>query len=70
MTKQEAVEAFGTQVLLAKALDMTQGSVAAWKHVPPLRQLQIEALTKGRLKAGPECDMFRVPARKASKVAA
>lgn len=61
MTKDQAVTHFGTQQKLADALGMLQGSVAGWKdHPPPLRQLQIEALTGGALKAEPECDKFRV----------
>jgi transcriptional repressor of cell division inhibition gene dicB len=63
MTKDEAIATFGTQVKLAEALGMSQGSVALWGTYPPiLRQLQIEALTGGKLKAEPECDKYRVPA--------
>lgn len=32
------------------------------KGIPPLRQLELENLTGGRLRAGPECDRYRVPA--------
>ena len=61
MTKDEAIAAFGTQAALADALGITQGSVSLWPDkVPVLRQLQLEALTQGRLKADPECDSFRV----------
>lgn len=66
MTKNEAIKHFGTQVLLAQALKISQGTVAGWGDSPPeLRQLQLEAMTKGVLKAGPECDPYRVPKRKA-----
>lgn len=62
MTKDEAVAAFGTQVRLAEALGMSQGSVSLWgEYPPPLRQLQIEALTGGKLRAEPDCDKYRVP---------
>lgn len=62
MTKDQAVTAFGTQARLAAALGMLQGSVAGWGiHPPPLRQLQIEALTGGALKAEADCDKYRVP---------
>jgi hypothetical protein len=63
MTKDQAVAEFGTQVKLAEALGIkSQGSVAAWgEYPPPLRQLQIEALTGGKLKAEPDCDKFRFP---------
>lgn len=67
MTKTEAIAwAGGTQEQLASKLGMTQGSVSLWKSVPALRQLQIEALSQGQLKADPECDKFRVPAAKAA----
>jgi hypothetical protein len=62
MTKEDAVSAFGTQMALAKALGITQGTIAGWDKVPVLRQLQIEALTDGRLKADPECEPFKVQA--------
>jgi len=62
MTKEDAVSAFGPQMGLAKALGITQGTVAGWDKVPVLRQLQIEVLTEGRLKADPECEPFKVQA--------
>ena len=38
------------------ALDIKQPSVAEWGDwPPPLRQIQIEKLTRSRLKAEPEC---------------
>lgn len=53
---------FGTQSALAKALGMHQSSLSTWgEFPPPIRQLQIEALTGGRLRAEPECDKYRVP---------
>lgn len=56
MTKDEAVEHFGTQEALAKALGITQGSVSLWgDSVPWPRQLQIERITEGKLTADPEC---------------
>jgi hypothetical protein len=67
MTKDEAVKWAGGQVKLAAALGMrSQGSIAGWGDWPPaLRQLQIEALTRGKLRAEPNCDQYRVrPARK------
>lgn len=55
MTKQEAIEFFGTQVALAKALDMSQPSIAEWgTHPPELRQLQLHRITAGKLRAEPE----------------
>ena len=61
MTKDQAIQHFGTQAKLADALGMTQGSVSLWKEYPPeLRQLQIESITAGALKAEPDCDKYRV----------
>jgi DNA-binding transcriptional regulator YdaS (Cro superfamily) len=54
MTPHQAIEHFGTQVKLAQALDIRQGSVSEWViagKVPWLRQLHIEKVTKGKLKA-------------------
>ena len=49
---KDAIDHFGSQTALAQALDIRQASVAGWgKTVPPLRQLQIQALTKGKLRA-------------------
>lgn len=63
MTKDDAIAALGgTQAALAEALGMTQGSVSLWgEYPPPLRQLQIEALTGGKVRAEPDCDKYRVP---------
>ena len=62
MTKNQAVKHFVTQTALAEALDMrSQGSISSWgKYPPKLRQLQIEAATRGKLKAEKNCDAFRV----------
>jgi DNA-binding transcriptional regulator YdaS (Cro superfamily) len=54
MTPQQAIAHFGTQVKLAEALDIRQGSVSEWViagKVPWLRQLHIEKITRGKLKA-------------------
>lgn len=62
MTKTDAVRHFQTQAKLAAALGMYQGSVSLWgEYPPPIRQLQLEALTRGALKAEADCDKFRVP---------
>lgn len=48
---------------LAKALGMDQSSIYSWGEYPPaVRQLQLEAVTAGALKAESNCDKFRVPA--------
>lgn len=63
MTKDQAIKALGgTQAALATALGMTQGSVSLWgEFPPPMRQLQIEAMTRGELRAESDCDRFRFP---------
>lgn len=67
MTKDQAVKHFKNLNALARALDMNQSSVFGWKeYPPPLRQLQIEAMTAGALRAEPECDKFRVAPVKAA----
>lgn len=54
MLKKDVVDYFGSQYAVARALNIKQPSVANWPDiVPPLRQLQIENLTKGKLKAEP-----------------
>ena len=56
MTRDEAVNFFGTQTALAEALGITQPTIAEWKEYPPeIRQVQIERITKGKLKAEPSC---------------
>ena len=62
MTKDHAITHFGTQVLLAKALGLSQGSISLWGQFPPeVRQLQLEVLTDGALRAEPACDKYRAP---------
>ena len=52
MKTSDAIKHFGTQQKLAAALGIVQSSVAEWGEYPPsLRQLQIAALTGGKLKA-------------------
>lgn len=54
MRTQDAVDHFGSQAALATALGIKQPSVADWgETVPPLRQLQLEKITGGALKAAP-----------------
>ena len=62
MTKDEVLKHFGSQAATAEALRIKQPSVAAWADpLPELRQLEIEQLTNGALRAGAECDKYRVP---------
>lgn len=66
MTKAEALAHFkGNVSALARALDMDQSTFYSWKEYPPGgRQLQLERITGGRLKAEPGC-MQRKRAEKA-----
>ena len=61
MTKTEVLEHFGGVVATARALGIAQPSVSNWsEELPELRQLELEHLTGGALRAGPECDKYRV----------
>jgi hypothetical protein len=69
MNKQDVLDHFGGVIATAKALKIAQPSVSNWNDpLPELRQLEIEQLTGGKLRAGPECDKYRVPRK--SKVSA
>lgn len=62
MTKDEVIQHYGSQGIVADALGIKQPSVANWRDpLPELRQLEIERLTGGVLRAGPECEKYRVP---------
>lgn len=51
MTMKKALKYFGTQAKIAEALKISQAAVAQWgDKVPPLRQYQIERITKGELR--------------------
>lgn len=63
MKTSDVLKRYGSQYAVAEALGIKQPSVARWGEFPPeLRQLQIEALTAGELRAEPDCDKFRVAA--------
>ena len=52
MKTVDATKHFGTQTELARLLGTRQSTVASWgEFPPPLRQLQIQALSGGLLKA-------------------
>ena len=57
MTKSEAIAHYDNNVsALARALGINQSSVYDWGEFPPdRRQLQLEELTRGQLKAEPGC---------------
>ncbi len=68
MTYDDLIEHFETQVAAAAFLGINQSNLSDWKRkegIPPIRQLKIEAMTDGKLKAGPECDKLRFPAKQA-----
>lgn len=63
MKKSEAIAFYGGNVsALARALDIDQSSIYSWEgeHIPGGRQLQLERITGGKLKADPGC-MVRKP---------
>ena len=53
MKTSDAIEYFGSQVALKKALKLkARQTIHAWGEFPPVgRQYQIEVLTNGKLKA-------------------
>jgi transcriptional repressor of cell division inhibition gene dicB len=56
MKTADVVRHYGTQTAAAAALGIDQSSVSGWGEFPPdKRQLQIERLTDGALKAEPGC---------------
>jgi len=56
MKTSDVITHFGTQTATAKALGILQSSVSEWNEYPPAkRQLQIERITNGQLKAEPGC---------------
>lgn len=55
MTKDQAIAHFGSVTALARALLISYQAVHGWtESIPALRQLQIERLTGGNLKADKE----------------
>ena len=52
MTTQQAIAYYGSQTRLADALGIAQSTVAEWGEYPPgLRQIQLERITRARLRA-------------------
>ena len=54
MQTYEIIAHYGTQQKVADALDVKQSNIAKWLksgRPPYLRQLQVQILTKGKLKA-------------------
>ncbi len=67
MTKSEAIDFYGGNVsALARALGVDQSTVYSWgEHPPGGRQFQLEKLSKGALKAEPNCMKRRRASEKA-----
>jgi len=62
MLKADVIKFFGTAYKVAKALGIDPPIVYRWGEiVPPLRQLQLEHVTRGRLKADPTLMPKRPP---------
>lgn len=56
MRTDQVIQHFGSQSATASALGIKQPSVAEWGDFPPdNRQLQVEKVTRGKLKAEPGC---------------
>jgi DNA-binding transcriptional regulator YdaS (Cro superfamily) len=54
MTPEHVINYYGTQTEAGRQLGLAQSTVAEWKQrgrIPYLRQLDIERVTKGKLKA-------------------
>lgn len=50
---EEVISYFGNKTEVAKILKIDRSAISHWKNtVPPKRQLQIQKITKGKLKAG------------------
>jgi hypothetical protein len=65
MRTKQAIDYYGSQAALARELGIRQQSITDWGDiVPALRQLQLEKLTRGKLKASP--DVFETPSKAAS----
>lgn len=56
MTKGQAINHFGTVAALAKVLGVRVQAVYQWRHIPLLRQMQLEKITSGQLVVGFEND--------------
>jgi DNA-binding transcriptional regulator YdaS (Cro superfamily) len=57
MSPDAAIQHFGSQTALAKAVGVVQPTVSGWRtdgKIPEPRQFQIEVLTHGKLKADRE----------------
>jgi len=59
MRTEDVIRHFLTQKAAAAALGIRQSSVAEWgEFPPPARQLQLQRITRGKLKAEPFDQLF------------
>ncbi|MCY1308546.1 DNA-binding transcriptional regulator Cro [compost metagenome] len=59
MKKSDVLAHFGGVSKVAEALGISPGAVSQWpEDLPPLRQLQLEELSGGKLKASKESRLF------------
>ena len=66
MNSSTVITYFGGVAATAKALNITPQAVNGWpKEVPPLRQLHVEKVTKGRFRAAN--DVFERISKRHSK---
>lgn len=57
MKIEQVIKHFGSQVILAEAVGVSQPCVSNWRKrgkIPHLQQIRIEHVTKGKLKASPD----------------
>jgi hypothetical protein len=55
MLLSDAIRHYGSKAKLAQVLQVTRGAVSQWVSagsLPPFRQLQLQAMTRGKLLAG------------------
>lgn len=63
MNKTDVIRHFGGVSRVAEALKISPGAVSQWpESIPSLRQLQIQAITDGKLSASDEAMQFIRPA--------
>jgi hypothetical protein len=61
MKTHDVIQHFGSKAAVAAAVGIAVPAVYSWReYPPPLRQLQIEAITRGALKAESDCEKYRV----------
>ncbi|TEG22478.1 hypothetical protein IPC1343_03480 [Pseudomonas aeruginosa] len=53
MTKTQALAYFKSTAAIADALRISYQAVHQWQAIPPLRQLQLERISRGELQADP-----------------